>query len=328
MKKKIKKVFKRLKNRQNITAAGTILVVGGISLALALVAAVSSRSKIGQIERENRQSAYQDELKKLSGITTNLEQVPDQTANWQVYDSQKYNFSIKYPSDWQAPKETFPDSGSKYLLKISFDGQANSKGESQNGFDIFVYSFSKFPNYLGTDNFVPKSENTDQQDCPHFDDITLGEAGYPAKEINVSDKDPCWEETFFYNLANSGFTYNIVPRSGRKYDIKGFDEKLDLLKILPQFYDIVSTLNFTDKENIAQASQRVFQTAISPPRARYVAGGHCPAKHDHPSYSNKGKGKHMDEDCCPDPDEWPNPRCAYSESALGVMLGGPPAKKK
>jgi len=328
VRKKINKIYKCLGNRHNITAVGTILAVGGISLAMALVAAGFSRSRGNQIKKENRQFAYEDEIKKLSGITTNLEQVPDETASWQVYDSQKYNFSIKYPLDWQTPKETNPDSESKYLLKISFAGQANSKGESRNGFDVFIYSSSKFPNYLGTDNLVPKSDNIDSQDCPHFDDITLGEAGYSAKEINVPAKDPCWEETFFYSLTKNEFTYNIVPRSSSKYDIKNFDEKVSLLRVLPQFYDIVSTLNLAEKENIAQTSQRVVQKAISPPRVRYTAGRSCPNKHDHPSYSNKGKGKHLDEDCCPDPDEWPNPACAYSGSALGLMLGGPPARKK
>jgi hypothetical protein len=328
VKKKIKKIYKRLGNRQNITAIGIILVVGGISLAMALVAAGLSRSRGNQIEKENRQSAYKDELKKLSGITTNLEQIPDQTANWNTYDGQKYLFSIKYPLDWQTPKETLPDSDSKYLLKISFEGQADSKGESQTGFDVFIYSSSKFPDYLGTDSFVQKNENIDPQNCIQFYDITLGDSGYPAKEINVPAKDPCWEETFFYSLTENGFTYNIVPHSGNKYDIKNFDERTNLLRVLPQFFDIVSTLNLAKKENFAQTSQRIVQRTVAPPRPRYTSGGHCPAKHDHPSYSNKGKGKHMDEDCCPDPDEWPNPRCAYSGNALGVMMSGPPARKK
>jgi hypothetical protein len=322
VRKKINKIFKRLKNRHNITAIGTILAVGGMSFALALVAASFSRAQGNKVSAKNRQSAYADELKKLSGITTNLEQIPDETASWQVYENQKYNFFIKYPLDWQMPKEASPDSLSKYLLKISFDSQANSRGESRNGFDVFIYSSLKYPDYHGTDSLVPKSENIDQKDCPHFDDITLGEAGYPAKEINASANDPCWEETFFYSLTKNEFTYNVVPHLFSKYDIKGFDEKIDLVKILPQFYDIVSTLNLEKKEDISQASQRMIRKAISPQRARYTAGARCPEKNDHPSYSDT-KGKHMDEDCCPDPDEWPNPRCAYSASALGVMKAKP-----
>jgi hypothetical protein len=47
----------------------------------------------------------------------------------------------------------------------------------------------------------------------------------------------------------------------------------------------------------------------------------------HPSYSDT-KGKHMDEDCCPDPDEWPEPGCIYDAKGLALMLKGPPSKKK
>lgn len=53
----------------------------------------------------------------------------------------------------------------------------------------------------------------------------------------------------------------------------------------------------------------------------------CPEKNDgHPSKSST-KGKHMDEDCCPDPDEWPKPGCVYSPHGYSIMLKGP-AKKK
>jgi len=42
-------------------------------------------------------------------------------------------------------------------------------------------------------------------------------------------------------------------------------------------------------------------------------------KNDPPHKSNT-KSKHMDEDCCPDPDEWANPRCEYSSKDYGVLL--------
>ena len=36
---------------------------------------------------------------------------------------------------------------------------------------------------------------------------------------------------------------------------------------------------------------------------------------------SKSKGEHMDEDCCPDPDEWANPKCDYSSKDYGILLG-------
>lgn len=37
----------------------------------------------------------------------------------------------------------------------------------------------------------------------------------------------------------------------------------------------------------------------------------CGTKNDHPKKSDKGKGRHMDMECCLDPDEYPNPHCYY-----------------
>jgi hypothetical protein len=46
----------------------------------------------------------------------------------------------------------------------------------------------------------------------------------------------------------------------------------------------------------------------------------CNHKNDHPSKSNKGKGKHLDMECCLDPDEYPNPNCYYSPDKYGKYL--------
>ena len=52
----------------------------------------------------------------------------------------------------------------------------------------------------------------------------------------------------------------------------------------------------------------------------------CAEKNDGDPSKSDTKGKHMDEDCCPDPDEWPKPGCRYSAHGLALMLKGP-AKK-
>jgi len=61
----------------------------------------------------------------------------------------------------------------------------------------------------------------------------------------------------------------------------------------------------------------------SRPKATQTVRLSCPEKNDgDPSYSET-KGKHMDEDCCPDPDEWPKPGCVYDARGLALMLKGP-----
>jgi len=46
------------------------------------------------------------------------------------------------------------------------------------------------------------------------------------------------------------------------------------------------------------------------------------SNYGHPSKSDT-KGKHVDEDCCPDPDEWPKPGCVYDAKGYAIMLKGP-----
>jgi hypothetical protein len=76
------------------------------------------------------------------------------------------------------------------------------------------------------------------------------------------------------------------------------------------------------KELASKKSKRAANLATNPARIS------CKESNDgHPSYSDT-KGKHMDEDCCPDPDEWPEPGCIYSARGLALMLKGPPGKKK
>ena len=46
----------------------------------------------------------------------------------------------------------------------------------------------------------------------------------------------------------------------------------------------------------------------------------CDKKNDHPGKSKKNKGKHMDMECCLDPDEYPNPNCYYDSDKYGKYL--------
>ncbi len=43
----------------------------------------------------------------------------------------------------------------------------------------------------------------------------------------------------------------------------------------------------------------------------------CPLKHPQPS--GRGGKPHIDEDCCADYDEYPNPRCDYSPAQMAAL---------
>jgi len=81
-----------------------------------------------------------------------------------------------------------------------------------------------------------------------------------------------------------------------------------------------------DETSVSAASSYRPQSTRTAVPARRVAprprGQGCAEKNDHPRNS-PNKGKHRDEDCCPDPDEWPMPGCAYSAAGYKIMLKTP-----
>ena len=319
IKKKTLKSLRPFFRRKNIVSLQMVVFIGLVSLGLAFTAASFIRFQNMKLIQEKRHGAYEDEVRKLSGISANLVPAPDITENWSAYENKDYNFFLKYPANWQAPREIAPSPDSKYLLKIAFDEKGLVSEKNQKGFDVFIYDLKKTPDPKMADNLKMKGTSAQLGDCPLFDSITLGKKEYPAEEIFVKANDRCYEETFFYSLVQDGYAYNIFPREGKNADIFPGDAKRTLIKIFPEFYDIVSTLDLEKKETgLSQAPKNIYRKIASPPPVRFVRGPSCANKNDHPSYS-KTKGKHMDEDCCPDPDEWPNPRCSYSSGALGTM---------
>jgi hypothetical protein len=76
---------------------------------------------------------------------------------------------------------------------------------------------------------------------------------------------------------------------------------------------LIAELELMDKEYQKQYAR---EHMVRKPVVRKIS---CHEENDHPSYSET-KGKHTDEDCCPDPDEYPKPGCVYSPSAYAIML--------
>ena len=151
--------------------------------------------------QEKRHGAYEDEVRKLSGISANLVPAPDITENWSAYENKNYNFFLKYPANWQTPREIAPNPDSNYLLKIAFDEKGLVSEKDQKGFDVFIYDLKKTPDPKMTDNLKMKEAVVQPDDCPHFDSITLSKKAYPAEEVFVKANDRCYEETFFYSLS-------------------------------------------------------------------------------------------------------------------------------
>lgn len=88
---------------------------------------------------------------------------------------------------------------------------------------------------------------------------------------------------------------------------KEWEPKEEVKKVLP-------------KKSAAPARKKI--SAPMPADFKRVGGRLvCSKSHDKPGKSKKGKGKHMDMECCLDPDEYPNPHCYYPLEKYGKYLG-------
>jgi hypothetical protein len=100
------------------------------------------------------------------------------------------------------------------------------------------------------------------------------------------------------------------------------DFREEVLNNFPEFFSIASSFNLIDIKRVKPAPRAPRVYAPMPIAKVKVIGGKmvCARKNDHPSKSDKHKKKHLDMECCLDPDEYPNPNCYYSEGKYGKYL--------
>ena len=253
-------------------------------------------------------------------ITVNLPVVEDDTLKWKTYQDELSGFSIKYPDYWgDGGQSDSGDKQQKYLKRILLDNGLDSHAEEYNGLVLFVYDAKKYPGPVGTDNLVVKNPATfAQENCDkaEFWQATLGEEGYPSQEVDVSRDDQCFSETYFFSLTRGDYTYNIVPLVGNLSSPLGKGMKANIIARFPKFFEITSTIVLpkAEEKEVAVPSSASVKKAVPPktePRRVLKSMGRCRHKNDKPRKSKTKKHRHMDEDCCMDPDEWPNPRCQY-----------------
>jgi len=92
---------------------------------------------------------------------------------------------------------------------------------------------------------------------------------------------------------------------------------------MPEFFIVVSTWRLIDiyrpKPKPVVVKPKI--TAPMPVSYKKVNGLRvCAKKNDKPGKSKQGKSKHMDMECCLDPDEYPNPHCYYDPAKYGKYL--------
>lgn len=263
-------------------------------------------------------------------LTGKVAPEPIDTSDWKTYQDNKYNFEIKYPPSWADPKpQVINDKDFAYQYKVSF-GTTETLSENDNdGFSVYVTKRDS------------SDENIDLGDCisspPETQQITS-----PSKDSGQTDlKDQCL--LYKVRLAGEDPGYYSYQFMGQNFEYNFFPALIDSSKSsslvtenMPQFEAAANTFTL-DFEAIELAkkktAERLKQQAIAAEKARIKSlyrpstqKSVCIEKHIHPSKSDK-QGKHVDEDCCPDPDEWPNLRCKYKPSDYGILLKGSPPSK-
>jgi hypothetical protein len=234
--------------------------------------------------------------------------IPINTAGWKTYQNNFYNFEIKYPGEWAAPKEEkISDRDFAYEYKIIFSPDGTQQSGSATGFTIYIY---KTGPCMDGSNFS-NGQNLNSSNQPS-NNITPQCSTHKAVVVNGNND-------YFYEFSGKIYTFTIFPFPA--------DENNPILaeSSRDQFEAVVKTIVF---DSIPKPENKTIYLVPKKPVVKgtiaviYSGKQKCPHPGQRPQKSPT-KGKHVDEDCCSDPDEWPNPICAYKSSDYGIMLKGP-----
>jgi hypothetical protein len=176
---------------------------------------------------------------------------------------------------------------------------------------------SEFP---ALKNGVVKEEGK----CDTIEGHLFDTGDYPAEEIYIGILDDCYEPTLFFTFTKDQYIYNAVPVKKAGLDFVE-DQKMEILKEMPEFFAAVSTLdNIEIVRKIVPKKAAVKKVITAPKPVVYkkdsLGRRVCNKKNDKPGKSKQGKKKHLDMECCLDPDEYPNPHCYYDPKKYGKYL--------
>jgi hypothetical protein len=182
------------------------------------------------------------------------------------------------------------------------------------GFDVFIYSSSNTPDPEKATSINKKYSLETMLDFNNSNVSKTNTSQCYSERVPISKDDFYFEKGYFYNISHEKYVFNIVPY----YDGKN-DSQIQNNNTFPEFYKSLFSLGFIQEPQIITGPY-VRKTPL--PIGPRIS---CREKNDHPRYSDT-KGKHMDEDCCPDPDEWAKPGCVYSAKGYAIMISPPSAR--
>lgn len=244
--------------------------------------------------------------------------------NWKNYQSRWYGIEIRYPENWSVPKVQAASRGAKWEYKYQFRKKTGEDPGPFIGFDVVIYNLTKIKELADTAEFPAlKSEDLGaEEECNSLVGHLIETGDYPAEEIYFPSSDICYDPALFFSFTKDQYIYNIVPVPKEGASMVN-DPRVEIVDNFPEFFGAVSSLKITD---IVRSRPMRTKPRIGAPKpfAETGGGGYggmtCAKKNDHPTKSDQSKKKHLDMECCLDPDEYPNPWCNYDPAKYGKYL--------
>lgn len=257
-----------------------------------------------------------------SQVAADVKSIQDSvnTENWKEYQTKWYGFKIKYPNEWKQPIAgvSVGNSGAEYRYGFR---KTNVSEDKYIGFDVAVYSISKTKELTNTGEYPSLKDGITIADsgCETINGHLIETGNYSAEEIYMPMSDNCYNPVLFFSVTQGQYIYNMVPVLRERADFSG-DPMIEVADNLPEFFAAISFF-----ENIEIVRPKVVPKPVikAPmPVAFKRVGGRlvCDKKDDKPGKSKQNKKKHMDMECCLDPDEYPNPHCYYDPGKYGKYL--------
>lgn len=244
-------------------------------------------------------------------------------SNWKDYQNRWYGFSLKYPANWNFPLNQRKTADNKWEARYQFRFNNPNPENLLEGFDLTVYENSKVKSLFQTAEF-PLLKNPEQKDasvCQNIQGHIIETGDYPAEEIYIGPDDDCFYPTLFFTINQGSYTYNLSPKFKESLLLNN-DPQIELTNSFPEFFSIASTLSNIEIVRPKPTPIKPKISASMPVSFKKDNQGRlvCDKKNDKPGKSNKTNKKHLDMECCLDPDEYPNPHCYYDPAKYGKYL--------
>lgn len=334
MNPKIKKVSEKLRTWSTVASKGMTskknkkrdVVLIGIYFATLIFFIFVAKINVFQNNQLPKEFVEPEKMLSEEQIYQEVKAVQEtvDTTGWKAYKSQWYGIELKYPENWLPPKVQAAPRDVKWEYSYQFRKKTMEENDLYVGFDVVIYNLTKIKELTDTAEF-PAIKNEELKAVGGCDSVIghLIETGdYPAEEIYFPSTDDCYNPALFFSFTKDQYIYNFVPRT-KEGIVMTNDPRVEMVDNFPEFFAAVSTWNIID---IVRARPLVEKPRISAPKPIAAVNGSgyggmtCAKKNDHPGKSNQNKGRHLDMECCLDPDEIPNPWCNYSSAKYQKYL--------